>query len=157
MRRVEVRGSQKVAHVNPAVLYERMTDPEALRRSTPGLKTLEPDGDSRYRVAVEMGVAAVKGRFEGTIEVADPKPGEGFTLRMDMQGPSGFVQASVPILLRADGDGSVIDYTGEAQVGGTVAGVGQRVLGGIAKWIVGQFFASLAKEASISPSGGASR
>lgn len=152
---MDVHGSQKVAHVAPALLYDRMIDPEALRRATPGLKTLDPDGEGRYRVAVEMGVAAVKGRFEGTFEVADPKPGAGFTLRMNMQGPTGFVQANVPIVLRADGDGSIIDYAGEAQVGGTVAGVGQRVLGGVAKWIVGQFFSSLAKEATNPTSEGA--
>lgn len=154
---MEVRGSQKVAHVVPGVLYGRMTDAEALRRATPGLKELRPEGEGRYHVAVEMGVAAVKGRFEGSFEVADPKPGEGFTLRMDMQGPTGFVKADVPITLRAEGDGSVIEYAGEAQVGGTVAGVGQRVLGGVAKWIVGQFFSSLAKEAAASGGEGAAR
>jgi len=145
---VEVRGSQKVAHVEPKDLYVRMMDPESLRHATPGLKNLDRMGENRYHVVVEMGVAAVKGRFEGTFELADAQPGEGFTLRMDMQGPTGFVKADVPIRLRAEGDGSVIEYAGEAQVGGTVAGVGQRVLGGVAKWIVGQFFSSLAKEAS---------
>jgi len=33
-----------------------------------------------------------------------------------------------------------VKYSGDAQVGGLIAGVGQRMIGGVAKMMVGQFF-----------------
>ena len=153
---MRVEGTQKIPGQAPDAVYERLTDAEVLRVCTPGLKSLEVEGEGRFRVALEIGVAAVRGRFEGTFAVLSPAPPEGFTLGINVTGQSGFVRAEVPIRLAATADGTELTYGGEAQVGGPVAGVGQRVLGGVAKWIVSQFFGALAREAAAANSGGGS-
>jgi carbon monoxide dehydrogenase subunit G len=150
---VRVEGTQRIGGLAPAEVYRILTDPEVLGRCTPGLKTIEPQAEGVFRVALEVGVAAVKGRYEGTFQVLSPSPPETFTLGIDVSGQSGFVRAEVPIALVAVDDGTELRYGGEAQVGGAVAGVGQRVLGGVAKWIVGQFFGALAREAAAAPRG----
>jgi hypothetical protein len=138
----------------PALVYERLTDPEVLRVCTPGLKSLEVGEGGRFQVVIEIGVAAVKGRYEGTFAVLRPAPPDGFTLGIDVGGQSGFVRAEVPVRLAPSGDGTELRYAGDAQVGGPVAGVGQRVLGGVGKWIVSQFFSALAREAAAARNGG---
>lgn len=153
---MRVEGSQRVASLPPVHVYERLTDPEVLRVCTPGLKSLEVIGEGRFAVVLEVGVAAVKGRYEGTIQVLSPEPPGAFTLGIDVTGQSGFVRAEVPIRLESVGGGTELRYAGEAQVGGPVAGVGQRVLGGVAKWIVSQFFGAMAREAAATRSGGGS-
>ena len=154
---MQVEGTQKIASLAPDQLYGYLTDPEVLARCTPGLKQIDTVGEGTYKVLLEIGVAAVKGRYEGTFQVKDPRPPEGFTLAIDLTGSTGFVRADVPIGLRAVDGGSELSYGGEAQVGGPVAGVGQRVLGGVAKWIVSQFFGALAREASARASSGGAR
>jgi carbon monoxide dehydrogenase subunit G len=47
-------------------------------------------------------------------------------------------------------DGTALSYQGEAMVGGTVAGVGQRMLSGVATFIMNQFFGNIGKEAQQS-------
>ncbi|MCL6596549.1 MAG: carbon monoxide dehydrogenase subunit G [Firmicutes bacterium] len=151
---MRVEGVQRIAALAPADVYRSLTDPDVLARCTPGLKEIERVGEGDYRVVLEIGVAAVKGRYEGHLRVLSPSPPDGFTLGVDVSGQSGFVRAEVPIALAAAEGGTELRYGGEAQVGGAVAGVGQRVLGGVAKWIVGQFFGALAREAAARRVGG---
>ena len=151
---MRVEGTQRIASLAPGEVYGRLTDPEVLRVCTPGLKTLEAEGEGRYRVSLEVGVAAVKGRYEGLFQVLQPNPPGSFVLGIDVSGQSGFVRAEMPIHLQESGGGTELRYGGEAQVGGPVAGVGQRVLGGVAKWIVSQFFSALAREVAAPRAGG---
>ena len=50
-------------------------------------------------------------------------------------------------LLAADG-GTEVSYEGEAQVGGTIAAVGQRLIDGTAKMMIKKFFEKFAEAAS---------
>lgn len=155
---MRVEGKQRIASLSPEQVYASLTDPAVLGKCTPGLKSIEREDAHTFRVQLEIGVAAVKGRYEGTFKVLRPNPPDGFSLGIDVTGQSGFVRAEVPIVLTAVEGATELTYEGEAQVGGPVAGVGQRVLGGVAKWIVSQFFGALAREAGASVrSGGEAR
>lgn len=147
---MQVEGKQRIAALSPDQVYASLTDPAVLGKCTPGLKTIDPEGEGAFRVTLEIGVAAVKGRYEGTFRILEPSPPDGFTLGIDVTGQTGFVHAEVPIALKAVDGATELTYAGEAQVGGPVAGVGQRVLGGVSKWIVSQFFGALAREAGAS-------
>jgi hypothetical protein len=85
-------------------------------------------------------------------------------LKLDGRGLPGFVQGEARIELAPSGAGTEVRYSGEAQVGGMIASVGQRLLDVAARKIVQQFFDSAAAElnlvppaesASTGPSGGA--
>jgi carbon monoxide dehydrogenase subunit G len=43
-------------------------------------------------------------------------------------------------------NGTLMRYSGEGEIGGLVAGVGQRILKGVAKHLIGQFFTALRKQ-----------
>jgi uncharacterized protein len=94
---LRVEGTQKIPALAPALVYERLTDPEVLRVCTPGLKSLDVEGEGRFHVVLEVGVAAVRGHYEGTFAVLQPSPPDAFTLGIDVTGQSGFVRAEVPI------------------------------------------------------------
>jgi len=125
-------------------IWEALNDPEVLRQCTPGCKRLAPVADdppnTSYEVLMEIGVASVKGTYTGKIQIADRIPGSQYKLIVTGNGNSGFVRAEGVVQLQDDGEDTLIDYFGQAQVGGTIAGVGQRVIEGIAKLLVGQFF-----------------
>jgi hypothetical protein len=48
--------------------------------------------------------------------------------------------------MEPDGDGTVLTYSANAVVGGPVAGVGQRMMTGVAKRMAGQFFTAIDAE-----------
>jgi len=137
----------KVIEAPPEVLYRLLTDPSVLVRTMPGLKSMEPEGENRYRAEMEMGVAAIKGRYSGRMEIQDPVPGQSYRLLMEGQGPGGFVNVNIVVRFEPVEGGTQLSYDGESQVGGTVAGVGQRMLGGVANFIMNQFFTNISKEA----------
>jgi carbon monoxide dehydrogenase subunit G len=147
--RVQVSGSKEF-HTSPADTYRLLTDPDVIVKAMPGLKSMtrRPGSEYNYDADIEVGVAGVKGHYQGEVEMRDVVPAESYTLAVKGEGPMGFMEAEVQIRLAArETGGTTVTYEGEAKVGGTVAGVGQRVLSGVAKLLVGQFFGGVVKVA----------
>lgn len=132
---------------SPDVCYRLLTDPDVLVRTMPGLKRMTAREDGTYEAEMEMGVAAIRGRYSGTLAIQDRVEGTSYRLVMDGQGPGGFVNVNLSVRFDAVPEGCDVSYDGEAKVGGTVAGVGQRMISGVASFIMNQFFSNIAKEA----------
>jgi uncharacterized protein len=131
----------------PDEVWSLLTDPARLSRLLPGCERLEPDGPDRYKAAVKFGIAAITGKYAGTLEFAQKKPPHSLVLKMDGKGLPGFVKGEGRIELAAKGGSDTeLTYTGEAQVGGVIASVGQRMLDAAARKIVQQFFESAKAE-----------
>lgn len=130
----------------PSEVWSLLTDPSRLSRLLPGCERLEPDGPDRFKAAVKFGIAAISGKYAGTVEFAQKKPPHSLVLKLDGKGLPGFVKGEGRIELTAKGGETDIAYTGEAQVGGLIASVGQRMLDAAARKIVQQFFDSAKAE-----------
>jgi uncharacterized protein len=131
----------------PDEVWSLLTDPSRLSRLLPGCERLDPDGPDRYKAAVKFGIAAISGKYAGTLEFAEKKPPHSLLLKMDGKGLPGFVKGEGRIQLVAKGTSDTeLTYAGEAQVGGVIASVGQRMLDAAARKIVQQFFESAKAE-----------
>jgi carbon monoxide dehydrogenase subunit G len=139
----------------PAEVFSLLTDASRLARLLPGCERLEPDGPDRYKAAVKFGIAAISGKYAGTLEFAEKKPPHSLTLKMDGKGLPGFVKGEGRIELTAKGSDTELTYSGEAQVGGLIASVGQRMIDVAARKIVQQFFDAVKAELASTKSGGA--
>jgi len=106
----------------------------------PGCKKFEPTGQDEFAVTLEMGVAGIKGTYNGKARIADKVEGESYKLIVEGSGTPGFVRGEGVLTLEPEDIGTVVVYTGDANAGGLIANVGQRMLGGVAKMVVGQFF-----------------
>ena len=124
----------------PSEVWSLLTDPLRLSRLLPGCERLDPDGPDRYKAAVKFGIAAISGKYAGALEFAQKKPPHSLILKMDGKGLPGFVKGEGRIELTPKGAETEIAYAGEAQVGGLIASVGQRMLDAAARKIVQQFF-----------------
>lgn len=142
---MDLNGHQTIDAV-PLELYRLMTEPTILVRTMPGLTQMEPIGDNHYRADMNMGVAAIKGRYTGQVEFRDAVPGQSFRMMIEGHGPGGFVTMNLHVILTADPPGTFVQYAGDVQIGGMLAALGQRLLSGIATIIIKQFFGNLAKE-----------
>lgn len=135
-----------VMRAAPADVWALLTDPARLAHLLPGCERLEPDGPDRFKAAVRFAIAAISGNYAGTLEFADKKPPRSLVLKLDGKGLPGFVRGQGKIELSPRGVETEVRYSGEAQVGGMIAAVGQRLLEGVARKIVQQFFDSAAAE-----------
>jgi uncharacterized protein len=120
-----------------------MMDPAAIASCIPGCEALEPDGTDRYKAAITIGMAAITGKYEGTVVISDKVEPSSYTLSVEGQGRPGFVKGAARIALRADGANTIVDVTGTAQTGGTIARLGQRLIGSAAKMMQDRFFACM--------------
>ena len=127
-------------------VWDLLVDVDAVGACLPGLESLEPAGENKYRAVLTMGIAAVTGRYEGTVEMQDLDPPNTYRLAVEGRGKPGFVNGGAAIALRDTGGGATeVTVEGTVQVGGTIARVGQRLLGSVSKMMMDRFFACLQK------------
>jgi uncharacterized protein len=130
----------------PEKVWELLTDPNRLAKLLPGCERLDPDGPDRFKAAVKFGIAAITGKYAGTVEFSEKQPPKSMRMKISGKGMPGFVDGSGHMELKGKDGGTQLRYTGDAQVGGMIASVGQRMIEGAAKKIVDQFFAAAAEE-----------
>ena len=121
-------------------VWSAFLDPEVLRQAIPGCEKLEAMGNDEYKATMKVGVAAVKGTFEGKVRLTDKKPPDSYKMAVEGSGAPGFIRGETVITLTDADGGTRVSYTADMQVGGLIAGVGQRMLGGVSKMLADQFF-----------------
>jgi carbon monoxide dehydrogenase subunit G len=119
-------------------VWNGLLDPEVLAATMPGCERLELVGENQYEGDLNIKVGPVQGLFKGKIELEDIQPPTGYMMKVDGRGAPGFVKATATVALASDGDQTRLSYDGDAQVGGRIASVGQRLLDSSAKAIIKQ-------------------
>ncbi|HUW78178.1 MAG TPA: carbon monoxide dehydrogenase subunit G [Candidatus Nanopelagicaceae bacterium] len=127
----------------PERVFAALTDPAVLARTLPGCLSLQQIGPDAYKMVITAGVASIKGSYLGQVEISNRVEPSSFTMRAAGSGAPGTIQAEIQIKLVSDGEGTLLSYDADAAVGGVIAGVGQRVLSGVAKKTAGEFFKAM--------------
>ena len=143
---MKVEGTHEL-HAGLGRVYETLVDPAVLQRCIPGCERLEKTGETAYSATLRTGVGSIKGLFTGNVRLEDLTPPRHFRIVVDGKGQPGFLKGAGDIELEERDGITVITYTGEAQVGGTIASVGQRMLQGAVKVMTTQFFIAIEAEA----------
>ncbi|WAH38011.1 SRPBCC family protein [Alicyclobacillus dauci] len=131
-------------------VWSKILDPNVLAKCIIGCESMEPLEDNKYHANISIGIAAVKGKYDAIIQLADIKPHEGYKLIVHGEGAPGHVDAEGVIELTESDGKTTLTYSYTAAAGGKIAGIGQRMLGGVAKLIIGDFFKRLKKEIELS-------
>ncbi len=130
-----------------AEVWDLLMDPDVLRGAIPGVQEWRETGPDEYEATMKIGIAAVSGTYHGRVAAVDQVAPERYTLRVEGSGGPGFIKAEGHVRLTEEpGPRTVMEYDGDAQVGGTLAGIGQRMLPGVAKLIIGQGLKSMARQ-----------
>jgi uncharacterized protein len=139
-------AGQYLLPASPPKVWELLTNPDRLAKLLPGCERLDPDGPDRFKAAIKFGIAAISGKYAGSVEFAEKNPPKSLRMKVSGKGIPGFVDGAGQIDLAEKGGQTELRYTGEAQVGGMIASVGQRMIEGAARKIMDQFFAAAAEE-----------
>lgn len=142
---LELAGERKIALAREA-LWMLLNDPNVLVKAIPGCNTVEPAGEDCYRMGLKLQVGSVGGSYLGTVSIREKEEPASYVLKIEGEGSLGFMKGTARFdIVATDANESLLKYAGSAEVGGVVAGVGQRVLSGVAKFLATQFFKNLDK------------
>ncbi|MEH7254765.1 carbon monoxide dehydrogenase subunit G [Neobacillus niacini] len=126
-----------------------MHNSNLLQNTIPGCTSLEPQENGEYLVSLELGIAAIKGKYEGTAKIVDLETPKNYELYAEGSGKPGFVKIKMDCVFEAiDTNECTMSWETELEAGGLIASIGGRVLSGIAKHLAKQFFKSVRKELS---------
>ncbi len=143
---MKIEGNYSIKSPRDRV-FMLMTDPDVLLRCVPGCQSLEANEDGSYKITLKAGVGSIKGIFNGAIRLDEVREPEHYKMIVDGKGSSGFVRGEGSLDLVDQGDETLVNYIGDVSVGGTLAGVGQRMVQSTAKMMANQFFISIEAEA----------
>ena len=145
--KLDIGGNETIA-TSVEQLWVALNDPTVLTRCIPGCATMTEIAPDAYRVA------AVGGSFEGDISLSDKEAPKECSIKVSGVGTLGHGNGIARFEIVPEGENaSRLIYKGSGEIGGLVAGVGQRILSSVSKHLVGRFFASLRKEFAVAPTG----
>lgn len=127
-----------------------LMDPDSIAKVMPGCEELKETEPDTFEGTLNIGVAAVKGVYSGSVQLLDKSEPTHYRMLIDGSGKRGFVKGEATIDLEAQEGATVLTYDADTQVGGLIANVGQRMIGGAAKLIINQSLKKLQQELSDS-------
>ena len=133
------------------VVWEKLNDPAVLRKCIPGCEELARSAENQFQAVAKMKVGPVSARFGGRVTLSDVDPPNGYRISGEGEGGvAGFAKGGATVALAEKDGGTLLTYTVEAQIGGKLAQLGQRLISGSAKKLADQFFVSFANEVRAS-------
>ena len=117
-----------------------------LAKAIPGCESLEKTGPDEYKLGMKMMLASLSGAFQGKVRLTESVPPTSFRMLVEGSGKIGFMKGEGLLTLTPNGGGTEVNYEGDAQVGGTMAAVGQRLIDTTARMLIKRFFEKLVSE-----------
>ena len=132
------------------VVWAKLNDPEVLKACIPGCEELNKNSDTEFQAVAVTKIGPVKARFKGKVQLTDLDPPNGYRISGEGDGGvAGFAKGGATVTLVEQEGGTLLTYNVEAQIGGKLAQLGQRLVNGAAKKIADEFFKNFA--ASVQP------
>jgi uncharacterized protein len=136
--------------VPPQTVWERLNDPATLKACIPGCEQLDKTSDTEFQAVATTKVGPVKARFKGKVTLSELDPPHGYKISGQGDGGvAGFAKGGATVKLTPNDGGTLLTYNVEAQIGGKLAQLGQRLINGAAKKVADDFFENFA--AAVNP------
>ncbi len=138
---MEMQASRPLA-VSQQQAWEALNDPDTLKACLAGCDRFEPQGEGQYAVGMAVKVGPVSAKFSGKVTLSDIVAPESYRIAFEGQGGvAGFGKGQADVRLSPEpGDACLLSYSVQAQVGGKIAQLGQRLIDGAAKNMADDFF-----------------
>ena len=142
---MDMTGERRIEAPRQTV-WRALNDPVVLKASIPGCESLEKLSDTDMKATASVRIGPIAARFSGAVHLSDLDPPNGYTISGEGQGGvAGFAKGGATVALAEKDGGTLLSYNVEAQIGGKLAQLGQRLINGTAKKLADEFFANFAK------------
>ena len=126
--------------------WAKLNDLDVLKACIPGCEELEKTDDQAFRAVARMKVDPVSARFRGKVALSDLDPPKGYKISGEGEaGVAGFAKGSAKVDLCENDGGTLLSYHVDAQIGGKLAQLGQRLINGTAKKLADEFFTNFSR------------
>ena len=127
------------------IVWAKLNDPEVLKLCIPGCEELEKVSDHEFVAVATNKIGPVKARFKGRVQLTDLDPPNGYRISGEGQGGiAGFAKGGATVRLSDDEGGTLLSYNVQAEIGGKIAQLGQRLVNSAAKSMADDFFVRFA-------------
>jgi carbon monoxide dehydrogenase subunit G len=127
------------------VVWAKLNDAEVLKACIPGCEELNKLSDTEMTAVATTKIGPVKARFKGKVHLTDLDPPNGYRISGEGDGGvAGFAKGGATVKLAEKDGGTLLTYDVEAQIGGKLAQLGQRLVNGAAKKVADEFFQKFA-------------
>jgi carbon monoxide dehydrogenase subunit G len=125
-------------------VWAALNDPQVLRQCIPGCQNLEMSSPTEMTATVVFRVGPVKATFGGKVMLSDLDPPNSYRISGEGSGGvAGFAKGGATVRLESESaDVTILHYEVDAQIGGKLAQLGQRLIDSTAKKLAGEFFAT---------------
>jgi hypothetical protein len=139
-----MNGEYELA-VPPQAVWEKLNDAATLKACIPGCEQLDKTSDTEFQAVATVKIGPVKAKFKGRVTLSDLDPPNGYKISGQGDGGvAGFAKGGATVKLTPKNGGTLLAYNVDAQIGGKLAQLGQRLVNGAAKKIADDFFANFA-------------
>jgi uncharacterized protein len=127
------------------VVWAMLNEPAVLKSCIPGCESLYKDSDTEFRAVATIKIGPVKARWRGKVRFSELDPPNGYRISGEGEGGiAGFAKGGATLSLADKDGGTLLSYNVEAQIGGKLAQLGQRLINSAAKKTADDFFAKFA-------------
>jgi carbon monoxide dehydrogenase subunit G len=127
------------------VVWQKLNDADVLKACIPGCEELNKTSDTEFQAVSVTKIGPVKARFKGKVQLTDLDPPNGYKISGEGDGGvAGFAKGGATVALTDKDGGTLLTYSVEAQIGGKLAQLGQRLVNGAAKKLADDFFRNFA-------------
>ena len=118
-----------------------VTDPHQVGPCGPGVETIEVVDATHFKASAKVGIGFISARFVVSMEFAEQEPPDRARIKAHGQAPGSMVDATAEMHLSDGPDGStVMDWSADVNISGTLASVGARMIEGTANKMISQTF-----------------
>ena len=127
-------------------VWEALNDPDVLAQCIPGCESIERESDTEMLAKMKAKIGPVKAHFESRIRLSNLNPPQSYTISGEGKGgPAGFGKGSADVTLAETDSITTLRYIATLHVGGKLAQIGSRLVGGAARKIANDFFSKFAE------------
>ena len=129
-----------------ATVWQKLNDPAVLKACIPGCEQLDKTSETEFQAVAVTKIGPVKARWKGKVRLSDLDPPNGYKISGEGEGGvAGFAKGGATVALADKAGSTLLTYNVEAQIGGKLAQLGQRLINSAAKKTADDFFANFAK------------
>jgi carbon monoxide dehydrogenase subunit G len=122
-------------------VWAYVIDPEQVGQCGPGVEKIEVIDATHFKATAKVGIGFISARFLVNMEFAETAPPDRAVIKAHGQAPGSAVDADAQMALSDGPDGTtVMDWTADVNIAGTLASVGARLIEGTANKMIGQTF-----------------
>lgn len=138
------------SHTLPAPreeVWEKLNNPDVLRRCIPGCESLEKHGEDQLAAVVNVKIGPMNTRFNGEVQLTNLNPPESYRIEgSGSGGQAGSASGGADVHLADKGNETELTYDVDARVTGKIAQLGNRLIDATAQNLATKFFENFANE-----------